>query len=105
MHPAYKHLPTGQQHLWATTEDGVAYTTDGAANWTVISEATLGTPVNDAGDSPAPTAANLENIDLAFCPQDPRRVYVLRTWASPKRTWLYKTDDYGATWVNAQVNA
>jgi PKD repeat protein len=33
MHPAYKDLPTGNQHLWAATEDGVAYTTDGGDNW------------------------------------------------------------------------
>ncbi len=104
MHPAYKDLSPDQQHVWATTEDGVAFTVDGAANWTVISEATLGTPTNTAGDSPAPAAADPNNIDIAFDPQDSSRVYVVRTWVSPKRTWLYKTDDYGATWSNTQVD-
>lgn len=104
MHPAYKDNPTGQQHIWAPTQDGVAFTTNGGDNWTVISEATLGTPTNDAGDSPAPAAADPDNIDLAFCPQDPDRVYLVRTTTSPNsRAWLYKTDDYGTTWSNTQV--
>lgn len=104
IHPAYRDLPVGQQHLWAATEDGVAYTTDGATSWTVIGKASLGTPANNAGDSPAPAATDLELVDLAFDPQDPRRVYVVgRTTATP-RTWLYVTDDYGANWSNYQVS-
>lgn len=105
LHPAYRDLPVGQQHLWAATQDGVAYTTDGAANWTVISEATLGTPENAAGDAPAPAASDPDNIDIAFDPQDPDRVYLLRTTTTPNdRAWLYYTDDYGTTWSNEQVS-
>jgi len=101
MHPAYKSLPPNQQHIWAATQDGVAYTVDGAANWTVISEATLGTPTNTAADGTPPTATDPDNIDIAFDPQDARRVYLLRTTAT--RCWLYVTDDYGATWSNTQI--
>lgn len=103
IHPDYKELPAAQQHIWAATEDGAAFSTDGAANWTVISKATLGTPTNDAGDSPAPATADLDQIDLCFDPQDPKRVYLLRTTISPLRAWLYLTDDYGTTWSNTQV--
>jgi len=103
MHPAYKSLAAGDQHLWAATQDGVAYTTDGAANWNVISEATLGTPANDAADRIAPTASDPDNIDLAFDPTDDSRIYLLRTTTT--RVWLYYSDDYGSTWSNVQVSA
>jgi hypothetical protein len=104
MHPAYKELATDKQHIWAATEDGVAFSVDGGENWTEITEPTLGTPTNDAADSPAPAAADPDNIDLAFDPQDKDRVYLLRTTISPKkRTWLYTSDDYGTTWTNVQI--
>jgi hypothetical protein len=103
-HPAYIALPAAQQHVWIATANGLAKSTDGAATWTTISQATLGAPANSAGDSPAPATADLDQIDLAFDPQDDRRVYLLRTLASPvKRAWLYVSDDYGATWSNTQV--
>ena len=102
MNPAYKTLPTGQQHLWACTEDGLAYTIDGADNWSVISKATLGTPVNDAADDPAPATADLDQIDIAFDPTDPGHIIVLRTTTT--RTWIYESLDYGATWSNYQVS-
>jgi hypothetical protein len=103
LNPYYKDLPAAQQHVWIATKDGVSYSTDGAATWTNISETILGTPVNDAADSPAPTAADLDNIDIAFDPQDSRRVYLLRTTTTPERTWLYLSTDYGASWSSAQV--
>lgn len=101
-HPAYADLQTGQQHLWAATAGGVAYSIDGATNWTTISPDTLGAPANDAGDDPAPVTGDLDQIDLCFDPQNDRRVYLLRTTAT--RTWLYYTDDYGPTWNNEQVS-
>lgn len=101
LNPHFSDLTTNQQHLWAATEDGVAYTVDGANSWSVISKASLGTPTNSAGDSPAPTTSDIDPRDIAFCPQDPQRVYVTCTTAT--RTWLYYTDDYGATWSNIQV--
>ena len=102
MHPVYKELPIDQHHIWIATEDGVAYSTDGAANWTIISEATLGTPENAAADGTPPTASDPDNIDIAFDPTDQRRVYLLRTTAT--RAWLYYTDDYGVTWNNEQIS-
>lgn len=101
LHPAYKDLPAGQQHVWIATADGVSYSTDGAATWTNISKTDLGLPVNTAGDSPAPITTDLDQVGIAFDPQDAGRVYVLRTTA--ERAWLYWTDDSGATWANHQV--
>lgn len=101
VHPAYRDLAAGQVHLWAPTADGLSYSVDGGGNWANISKTTLGTPENAAGDSPAPAAADLDQIDVWFDPQDPRRVYLLRTTAT--RTWLYYSDDYGVTWSNEQV--
>jgi hypothetical protein len=105
LHPASKDWPVAIQHLWAATKDGVSYTIDGAANWNVISKATLGTPKNTAADDPAPGTNDLDQIDIAFDPQDASRVYLLRTKNSaPKRAWLYWTINYGATWQNEQVS-
>jgi hypothetical protein len=101
VHPAYRDLPAGQQHVWIATRDGVSYSTDGAATWANISKATLGTPMNSAGDDPAPATADLDQIDIAFDPQDVNRVYVLRTTAT--RAWLFVSEDYGANWSNVQV--
>lgn len=101
LNPHTADLPAGQQHVWLATATGLAYSTDGAANWTTISKATLGDPVNTAADDPAPATADLDQIDLCFDPQDDRRIYLLRTTAT--RAWLYKSDDYGETWSNTQV--
>ena len=103
LHPIYRDREPSERHLWAATQDGIAYSTDGGANWSVISKATLGDPANDAGDGPAPVTADLDQIDLWFDPQDQDTIYVLRTTAT--RVWLYKTTDYGATWTNVQVKA
>ena len=104
VHPAYADLAGSQQHVWLATKDGVSYSTDGGATWANITKATLGTPVNGAGDSPAPASADLDQIDLAFDPQDPRRVYLLRITTTPnKRAWVYLSTDYGVSWTNTQV--
>lgn len=103
VHPAYRDLPAGQQHIWIATQDGVSYSTDGAATWTNISKATMGTPTNSAGDDPAPATADLDQIDIGFCVQDTNRIYVLRTTAT--RAWLYYSSDYGTTWSNTQVSS
>lgn len=103
LHPAYKDLAITKRHLWACTPNGVEYSTDGGATWTNISEATLGTPENEAADGTPPTATDPDNIDLWFDPQDDQRVYLLRTTAT--RAWLYYTTDYGTTWSSEQVGA
>lgn len=105
LHPAYADLEPDKQHIWLVTKTGLAYSTNGGSTWSKISEATLGTPANTAGDSPAPAASDPDNIDLALCPQDKRRLYLLRATTSPnKRAWLYESNDYGASWSNTQVS-
>jgi ligand-binding sensor domain-containing protein len=89
--------------LWAATQDGVVYTTDDADNWNLISKATLEEPVNTAEDDPVPETDDLDQIDVTFDPQNPDRVYLLRTTAT--RAWLYYSDDNGTTWNNNQVAA
>ncbi|GIK36574.1 MAG: hypothetical protein BroJett011_04070 [Chloroflexota bacterium] len=103
--PATAELPAEQQQLIFVTADGLSLSQDGGANWSNTSKATLGTPANTAADDPAPATADLDQIDLCFDPQDSRRVYLLRTTTSPKRAWLYKSDDYGETWSNTQVGS
>jgi hypothetical protein len=111
LHPAYAWLPSGQQHYWFCCDTGVIYSTDGAATWTKITKATLGNPTNTAGDDTPPTTSDLEEICVAFDPQDKRRVYVLRvtdaTWngSNAPRSFLYWTDDYGTTWSSVGIGA
>jgi hypothetical protein len=103
LNPHYADLPASQQHVWACCLTGVAYSTDGAATWTLIEPADLGDPTNAAGDDPAPVTADLDQIDLAFDPQDSSRVYLLRVTVSPARAWLYLSEDYGATWTSEGI--
>lgn len=89
--------------VWIANKTGVAYSDDLGATWNEITKATLGTPVNDAGDSPAPATADLDQIDLCFEPGNFAQIYLLRVTTSPKRAWLYASSDYGATWSNTQI--
>lgn len=102
VHPAYADLVTSQQHIWAAAAAGVADSTNGGSSWATIAKADLGTPENAAADDPPPATADLDQIDLCFDPQNPQRIYLVRDTAT--RTWLYYSDDYGATWSNEQVN-
>lgn len=103
LNPVYKPLPTDQHHIFVATEDGIGYSFDGAAAWSVIAKAALGVPANDAGDSPAPATADLDQIDIAFDPLDPYHIIMLRTIAD--RAWIYESFDYGATWQNSQIGS
>jgi hypothetical protein len=104
LNPFYSDLAIAHQHVVLATKTGLAYSVDGGVTWTPITEATLGTPANTAGDSPAPAAADPDNLDLCFDPQDSQRVYVLRYTTTPQlRAWLYKSDDYMMTWGNTEV--
>ena len=78
-------LPLADAAYRQLLADGISYSTNGGVNWANISKATLGTPENAAGDDPAPVTADLDQIDLSFDPQDSRRLYLLRTTASPLR--------------------
>lgn len=91
-----------QHLLLAATKTGLAYSLDGAANWSLISKAALGDPKNTAGDGTPPVTADLDQIAVSFDPRDSRRWYAKRTNAT--RTWFYWSDDSGASWENEQVN-
>ena len=104
LNPHYADLPASQQHVWACCLTGVAYSTDGAATWTLISKATLGNPTNAAEDDPAPVTADLDQLDVAFDPQDSSRVYLVRFTVTPEaRAWLYVSSNYGETWENEAI--
>lgn len=105
VNPHYMDLETDNQHIWIATVDGLSYSTDGAATWLNISKATMGEPVNDAADDPAPASADLLQTDVWFDPADSQRLYLQRYTITPeKRVWLYNSGDYGVTWENSQVS-
>lgn len=85
---------------WIVNAAGVAYSDDQGVSWTEEAEATFGVPENEAGDAPAPATGDLDQIDMAF--DNNGNMYLLRTWASPKRAWLYVRDVDGV-WTNAQI--
>ncbi len=106
LNPHYKSLPVAQQHYWFACDTGVIYSTDGAATWNKITKATLGDPTNTAGDGSPPDTDDLDEISVAFDPQDIRRVYLLRvtdaTWNASfnPRAFLYWSNDYGVSWTS-----
>jgi len=110
VNPHFATLPIANQHIWLGTVGGVAYSTDGAATWTTITPATLGDPTNTAADGSPPDTNDLDQVSVAFDPQDWRRVYVLRptdaTWNASftSRVYRYLTTDYGVTWVSEGIN-
>jgi hypothetical protein len=94
LHPAYRGLPAGRRHLWAATATGVAVSVDGGASWSLTDRATLGDP---SGSPTSLPTAYIDQIDLAFDPQDARHVLLFRTGTI--ESFLYETFDYGATWA------
>jgi hypothetical protein len=71
--------------------------TDGGVSWSTV---TPSNPPNDAGDSPAPTAADLDFkiLDGSYATQS--EFISLATWTAgggERRSWLYFTDDDWAT--------
>jgi hypothetical protein len=71
--------------------------TNGGTSWSTV---TPSNPPNDAGDSPAPTAANLDFkiLDASYATQG--EFIAVATWTASggeKRSWLYFTDDDWAT--------
>ena len=106
LNPWYSWLANNQHHYWFACDTGVIFSTDGAATWTKITKAAMGNPTNTAGDGTPPTTSDLDEIAIAFDPQDIQRVYCLRvtdsTWnaSNDPRAFLYFTDDYGTTWTS-----
>lgn len=95
------HIDPDTGYTWICTQEGVAYSPDYGNNWTLISKADLGEPVNTAGDSPAPATADLDQIDIVINGQF---IYLLRTQAVPDlRAWVYLSETYGFDWINYQV--
>ena len=91
--------PFNTNNIWITTRGGVFQTSGSVWN-----EVTMGNPVNLAGDSPAPTAADLDWLDIGFDLFDSGTVYVLATKASgTARSWLYKSTTSGLTWESLQL--
>jgi hypothetical protein len=109
LNPNYVHLSVSQHHYWFGCDTGVIYSTNGCSTYTKITKATLGDPTNTAGDASPPDTDDLDEIAIAFDPQDIRRVYLLRmtdaTWnaSNDPRAFLYWTDDYGVTWSSFGV--
>ena len=109
LNPHYAHLANAQHHYWAPTAAGVVYTDDGGTTWNLITAATLGNPTNTAGDGSPPTTSDLDQIAIAFDPQDIMRVYLLRatdsTWnaGNDPRVFRYLSDDYGVTWSSVGI--
>ena len=109
LNPNFSHLAIGQHHYWITNDNGLAFSVNGCASYTKITKATLGNPTNTAGDGSPPDTDDLDEIALGYCPQDNRRVYLVRvtnaTWNASfdPRVFLYFTDDYGTTWLNFGV--
>ena len=106
LNPWYSWLANNQHHYWMCNDNGIAFSTDGAATWTKITKATMGNPTNTAGDATPPTTSDLDEIAIAFDPQDIQRVYLLRVTDSTfnasnsPRAFLYFTDDYGTSWLS-----
>jgi hypothetical protein len=106
LNPNFKHLSITQHHYWFTCDTGVIFSVNGASTWTKITKATLGDPTNTASDGSPPDTNDLDEISIAFDPQDIRRVYLLRltdaTWNASfdPRAFLYWTNDYGVTWTS-----
>ncbi len=104
LNPHFKHLPVGQQHYAGVNDNGFIISFDGAGTYTKVTKATLGNPTNTAGDASPPTTTDLDEIAIAFDPQDVRRIYVARftdaTWNASfdPRVYLYWSDDYTVTW-------
>jgi len=82
---------------------GVGYikrSINAGVSWSTITPGT--DPPNDAGDSPAPTAATIEYIQAEGSHINQDEFVFLATWqnaGSDWRSWLVYTDDNGATWA------
>lgn len=88
------------------TDGGFVYTVDGAENWSTVASASLPNPTNTAGDASPPTSSDLDEVSVAFDPQNVHRWYLMRktdsTWNATKdpRVFLYWTEDAAANWTS-----
>lgn len=109
LNPHFKNLPVGGQHYAGVNDNGFIISFDGAGTYTKVTKATMGDPTNTAGDASPPTTDDLDEIAIAFDPQDVRRIYVARftdaAWnaGNDPRVYLYWSDDYAVTWSSFGV--
>lgn len=83
--------------VWAATEGGVYYTSNGAATPSGVTW-TSKTP------SPLPSGVTATNwTDVEIDPNDSQTVYVLMDDETNYRVYMHKTDDNGSTWSYTQV--
>jgi len=88
-------------HLWASTDNGLAFSTDGMTTWNLISKATMGNPTNSAGDASPPAVSDLDLTgDIIFRSRRIVSVYcrTASAFGGTARSYVYHTFDYGATW-------
>lgn len=109
VNPVYIDLRSEKHVIIGATDGGFVYTLDGAENWSVLASASLPNPTNTAGDPSPPTSSDLDEVGVAFDPQNVNRWYLVRvtdsTWNATKdpRVYLYWTEDTGTTWTSFGV--
>lgn len=88
--PATKNVPAVFRTLWIATDDGMYVSGNGGGNWVQKNPASVS---NAWSDSPAPTVADLEFVDLVFAGS---RLFAIANWQNvggDERGWLFYTDD------------
>lgn len=106
VNPQLINFDVSKHVLIGATDGGFVYTVDGAENWNTVASASLPNPTNTAGDGSPPTSADLDEVSVAFDPQNVHRWYLMRktdsTWNATKdpRIFLYWTDDAAENWTS-----
>jgi hypothetical protein len=96
--PATQHLPYPQHNLWIATLDGVYSTPNSGGEWF---KQELNEPSNvEFNDTPAATLIDLDFKQVVIFSGV---LYVAATHKTLNRLWIYRSDDYGASWINRGV--
>ncbi len=105
VNPQLEDFDSSKHVLIGATDGGFVYSIDGAENWSTVASASFPNPTNTAGDGSPPTSADLDEVGVAFDPQNINRWYLGRktdpTWNATKdpRIFLYWTEDK-VTWTS-----
>jgi hypothetical protein len=101
LRPGHQMLPDDVHELWAATKGGVYRTYTGGRNWAKVE---MPDPSNaEFDDTPPARVEELDWHNIVFDPVDPLTIYVLASKLSKQRVWVYKSMDYGATWISRGV--